>query len=199
MPKLYYCSIRGKVIGPFAGSVITQMASTGELGPEDLVRPEEQEDWYKAEAIEGLFDTDGQAVLAVHCPGCKAPLLYDARFFGQKFRCAKCLKVVEINGKGIPRLVGPDAAGGQASQPASTDPLPIKYTCGHCKAPLETDSSLGGKEEPCPVCKKVNPVPLSKAQQREQKERERAMQRRIKEDLQREEAERRAKADPQAP
>jgi uncharacterized membrane protein YccF (DUF307 family)/phage FluMu protein Com/uncharacterized protein YbaR (Trm112 family) len=192
MPKTYYCSIRGNVTGPFPGSVITQMAATGAIGPEDLIRPAEQEEWYKAEYIQGLFDADAQSLRQANCPGCQAPMTYDARFFGQRFKCAKCLQVVEINEQGIPRLVAPNAASAQAVEPALEDPHPIKYKCQHCKAALETSSSMGMREEPCPVCKTVNRVPQSKQQQQEQKDREKAKQRHIREQLQRDEAERRA-------
>ena len=42
----------------------------------------------------------------------------------------------------------------------------IKYKCRRCGVRLETDDSLSGKEEPCPQCGEVNPVPLSKADRR---------------------------------
>jgi Zn-finger nucleic acid-binding protein len=38
----------------------------------------------------------------------------------------------------------------------------IVYKCAHCKAKLQTDDSLSGKVEPCPMCAKANGVPLSK-------------------------------------
>ena len=49
----------------------------------------------------------------------------------------------------------------------------IEYTCQHCDASLETDDSLGMTAEPCPLCKRNNTVPPSKAQRREQKEQQR--------------------------
>lgn len=71
----------------------------------------------------------------------------------------------------------------------------IQYTCNHCKAVLETDDSLGMKEEACPLCKKVNHVPPSKQQKREREEQQKAIQRQLKAQQQREEAARRAEAE----
>jgi hypothetical protein len=122
-------------------------------------------------------------------------LTYDSKFFGKRFKCAKCLQVVEINKQGIPQLVAPNAAIAQAFKPAPADSHPIKYECKHCKAVLETDASLAMKEELCPLCNKVNQVPPSRGQKLEQKEREKAIQRKFKEQHQREEAARRAEAE----
>jgi phage FluMu protein Com len=144
------------------------MAATGEIGPDDLVRPEGQEEWYSAKSMKGLFDKAEQSVLQAQCPGCDAPLTYDSKFFGKKFKCAKCLRVVEINKEGIPQLVSHNAAIVQALTPYPADSRSIEYKCKHCKAVLETDSSLGMKEEICPLCNKVNQVPPSKEQQSEQ-------------------------------
>ena len=129
------------------------------------------------------------------CPSCQAPFAYDSKFFGKRFKCAKCLRVVEINKQGIPQLVASNAAIAQAFKPARADSHPIKYKCKYCKTVLETDASLGMKEEACPICKKVNVVPPSKEQQREQKEREKAIQQQRKEQLQREEAARLAETE----
>ncbi len=48
----------------------------------------------------------------------------------------------------------------------------IKYKCASCGAKLETDDSLSGKQEACPSCQKVNPVPLSKHDLAEQQARQ---------------------------
>lgn len=128
------------------------------------------------------------------CPSCQAPLTYDSKFFGKRFKCAKCLQVVEINKQGSPQLVAPSAAIAQAFKPAPADSHPINYKCKHCKAVLETDASLGMQEEACPLCKKMNHVPPSREQHREQKEREKAVQRQFKEQHQQEEAARCAEA-----
>ncbi len=48
----------------------------------------------------------------------------------------------------------------------------IRYTCQHCNARLETEDSLGMTREECPICKKSNLVPPSRAQRwREEAER----------------------------
>jgi len=45
----------------------------------------------------------------------------------------------------------------------------IEYKCAYCGAKLETEDSLSGKEEACPVCRKVNSIPLSQRDLAEQK------------------------------
>ena len=47
----------------------------------------------------------------------------------------------------------------------------IEYKCVSCRAKLETDDSLSGKQEACPACGKTNPVPLSARDRAEQKRR----------------------------
>ena len=71
----------------------------------------------------------------------------------------------------------------------------IEYTCNHCGHLLETDDSLGMKEEVCPVCKKVNLVPPSRKQKREQKEKKKAIGRQFTEHQRRAESARRAEAE----
>lgn len=52
----------------------------------------------------------------------------------------------------------------------------IMYTCPRCKTLLETDDALGMKDEACPLCKKTNRVPPSKAQKQLQKDKDRAVE-----------------------
>lgn len=47
----------------------------------------------------------------------------------------------------------------------------IKYRCASCGAKLETGDTLSGKQEACPACRKVNPVPLSNQDLVEEKKR----------------------------
>lgn len=129
--------------------------------------------------------------MQANCPSCKALLNYDTKHFGKRFKCAKCLAVVEIDAGGIPRLVAPNPVSTTAFRPAPSGGKPIKYKCKHCKAVLETDEFLGMKEEACPLCKKINTVPASQRQMREQKEQQKAVEREAKE---RREAERQLEA-----
>ena len=62
----------------------------------------------------------------------------------------------------------------------------IYYKCAHCGVALETDDDLGGKEEPCPECGKINTAPMSKKAQAEKERQDR-------ENLRRQEEERRRK------
>ncbi|HUT59765.1 MAG TPA: hypothetical protein VNA25_18110 [Phycisphaerae bacterium] len=52
----------------------------------------------------------------------------------------------------------------------------IKYKCASCGAKLQTDASLSGKHEACPVCRKVNAVPLSAADLAGERARQKAKQ-----------------------
>jgi len=99
------------------------------------------------------------------CPSCQAPLTYDSRFFGRRFKCATCLRVIEIDKHGVPRLVAPKAS---AAKPAPANLPPIAYKCQHCKGTLETDAWMGMQEQECPFCGKVNRVPPSAEQRRQQ-------------------------------
>ena len=98
------------------------------------------------------------------CPNCQAPLNYDSRFFGRKFKCATCLRVIEIDKHGVPRLVAPKAPPVQGVKPGPVDSRPIVYKCQHCKGALETDGWMAMKEEECPFCGQVNRVPPHKEQ-----------------------------------
>lgn len=40
----------------------------------------------------------------------------------------------------------------------------IYYNCEHCNAALETDDSVTGKEDPCPICGKTNRAPILEKQ-----------------------------------
>lgn len=56
----------------------------------------------------------------------------------------------------------------------------IQYKCPCCKTYLETDEALSGKQDTCPECGRVHPVPLSKQNSAKrkaaQKEAERALE-----------------------
>jgi len=43
----------------------------------------------------------------------------------------------------------------------------IKYTCPKCSGKLENPGTMGGRQDTCPLCKFVHPVPLSKSQRKE--------------------------------
>ena len=57
MAKQWYFVKDGKPQGPISALELKQKADSGELRPEDLVCPEDHEDWVKAAAVKGLFAT----------------------------------------------------------------------------------------------------------------------------------------------
>lgn len=71
----------------------------------------------------------------------------------------------------------------------------IQYTCQHCNASLETEDSLGMTNEECPICRKSNLVPPSRAQCRRHEAERRNEARRIEDQHRQQEAARRAEAE----
>jgi hypothetical protein len=57
MAKQWYFVKDGKSQGPISALELKQKADSGELRPEDLVCPEDHEDWIKAAVVKGLFVT----------------------------------------------------------------------------------------------------------------------------------------------
>jgi hypothetical protein len=55
MPKLWFIMKDGKQCGPIAPEELKRKAADGELQPEDHVRPDDRESWFKASAVKGLF------------------------------------------------------------------------------------------------------------------------------------------------
>jgi DNA-directed RNA polymerase subunit RPC12/RpoP len=58
-------------------------------------------------------------------------------------------------------------AGTDASIPMGSDNESIKYKCPKCAGNLENPGTMGGRQDKCPLCGLMHPVPLSKSQQKE--------------------------------
>ena len=63
MGKQWFIFKGGKQYGPMAAGELSRKAASGELQPEDYVRPGGQQEWFTASSVEGLF-TSGIA----ECP-----------------------------------------------------------------------------------------------------------------------------------
>ncbi len=55
MAKQWYFVKDGKPQGPFSALELKQKADSGELRPDDPIRPEDRQNWVKAAAVKGLF------------------------------------------------------------------------------------------------------------------------------------------------
>jgi hypothetical protein len=58
MTKQWFVFKDGGQYGPITADELKRKAASRELLPEDLVRPEDQQNWYKASAVKGLFTSD---------------------------------------------------------------------------------------------------------------------------------------------
>ena len=57
MAQQWYISKDGKEYGPLTPKDLKKKADSGEIGPDDKVRPEDRQNWVKAAAVKGLFAT----------------------------------------------------------------------------------------------------------------------------------------------
>jgi hypothetical protein len=55
MQKKWFIFSGGQQYGPMASDELKRKAESGELQPDDRVRPDDQQDWFKASAVKGLF------------------------------------------------------------------------------------------------------------------------------------------------
>jgi hypothetical protein len=55
MAKQWFIFKGGKQYGPMAPEQLKRTAASGELQPEDHVRPDDRQDWFKASSVKGLF------------------------------------------------------------------------------------------------------------------------------------------------
>lgn len=56
MPQQWYCQIMGDEVGPLTSNQLREMALSGRLAPNDLIRKATSDRWVTAEQVKGLFD-----------------------------------------------------------------------------------------------------------------------------------------------
>jgi tetratricopeptide (TPR) repeat protein len=99
------------------------------------------------------------------CPHCKRALSVKDQLAGKKATCPACKKALIIPGQAPAPAKGDSATRPILSElleaPAQT-PQTIDFTCPQCDEPVSLSSELGGKQAPCPQCRRIIKVPLSK-------------------------------------
>jgi DNA-directed RNA polymerase subunit RPC12/RpoP len=95
-------------------------------------------------------------MITAQCTSCGTHYRVQDEMAGKSAKCKKCGGVVQI----------PSAAA-SSSIPMGSDRETIKYKCPKCSGKLENPGTMGGREDECPLCGFVHPVPLSKGQQKE--------------------------------
>jgi len=95
-------------------------------------------------------------MIEAQCTSCGTHYRVQDKMGGKSAKCKKCGGVVQI----------PSAAA-NSSIPMGSDRETIKYKCPKCSGKLENPGTMGGREDECPLCGFVHPVPLSKGLQKE--------------------------------
>jgi hypothetical protein len=98
------------------------------------------------------------------CPHCKKTLSVKDHLAGKKAACPACKKPLKIPTRAAAPVDVEDlAASALADAPAAAEPAkeskPIKFTCTFCDAEISVPFDLGGKQTPCPECKRIVKVP----------------------------------------
>ena len=103
------------------------------------------------------------------CPHCKKMLSVKEHLAGKKAACPACKQPITIPvPAAAPAVAEPDleelaaAAFADAPAPAPKEaaaPEFIDFTCFYCDEQVKISAELGGKQAPCPACKRIVKVP----------------------------------------
>jgi hypothetical protein len=102
------------------------------------------------------------------CPHCQKPLGVKDHLAGKKAPCPSCKQTVTIPAPvSQPADLEAFAASAFADQPAAAaapkeTTRTIEFTCLYCDELVKVSADLGGKQAPCPACKRIVKVPLPK-------------------------------------
>ena len=129
-----------------------------------------------------LFPERVDTMIKFRCEKCGHVVPVKDELAGKNAFCPKCHAVCQIPASTnefytVPRTEGKEPpgphparvpyAGSDPSLPLGSDKERIKYDCPVCKGKLENPGTMGGRQDKCPLCGSVHPVPLSKGQQKE--------------------------------
>lgn len=113
-----------------------------------------------------MENTSPQYAAKIRCPKCNTKIGVKANALGKTISCPACKAAVPV-----PPAEGqtqtPPEVHLAANVPPGSDKETIKYTCPKCSGKLENPGTMGGRDDACPLCGFVHPVPLSKGQQKE--------------------------------
>ncbi|MCI0642906.1 MAG: zinc-ribbon domain-containing protein [Gemmataceae bacterium] len=106
-----------------------------------------------------------------HCQHCNKPLRVPDHLGGKKAQCPACKHAITI-----PETVAPPAdleafaasAFGDKpeAKPEDDAPKTIDFPCPYCSEDLHLPLDLGGKQSPCPECRRIIRVPMPKEKQK---------------------------------
>src|SRR5262245_3993544 len=99
------------------------------------------------------------------CPHCKKSLGVPDNLAGKNERCPVCKKPLTIPAAvPVPTDVEDLAAKAFADQPVAAAPVKqpttIEFPCPMCDEKMTVSAELGGKQAPCPHCRRIVKVPM---------------------------------------
>jgi hypothetical protein len=104
------------------------------------------------------------------CPSCQKGLQVKDHMAGKKAACPVCKKPLSVpvptskpaDVESFAAQALADPPPGKVEQPAKATQT-IDFTCPYCDAEVHVGADKGGKQEPCPSCKRILRVPLPDA------------------------------------
>jgi hypothetical protein len=104
------------------------------------------------------------------CPHCQKPLSVKEHLAGKRAACPACKKVLTIPVPTAPPVdLEEFAASAFADEPAAQQPAEqpatIDFICPFCDEELHLSPDQGGKQAPCPACRRIIKVPLPAVKQ----------------------------------
>jgi hypothetical protein len=102
-------------------------------------------------------------VIKFKCPHCHKALSVKEHLAGKRAPCPACKKVLVIPApQAAPADLEEFAARALADEPqaAAVPAGTIDFTCPYCDEALHLPANLGGKQTPCPECRRIIKVPM---------------------------------------
>jgi Zn finger protein HypA/HybF involved in hydrogenase expression len=98
------------------------------------------------------------------CPSCKKSISAREHLAGKSVKCPSCKQPLTVPAPvaapaDVEELALSVLAEKGAEQPA-VESKPIEFACPQCDEPVTVPGELGGKQTPCPHCKRIIKVPL---------------------------------------
>jgi hypothetical protein len=113
----------------------------------------------------GLRTTDAIMTIRFKCPNCQKTLGVKDHLAGKKVACPVCKNAIKIPapvaapGGNVEDMAAAALADGPKAPEPVKEAKPIEFTCVFCDAQVSVPVELGGKQTPCPECKRIVKVP----------------------------------------